>query len=337
MRTLMFAVAFAATGCSLDMSGPDLDTATQNAEAQNRLAANRLAANRLAANRLAANRLAANSLSSTRLVALDETSAILNSISGREVYSYIVNCALSGGDGNTPATTISKNGVRNYCTEIPTMTDPPTAPTESCDFNGPPQPFPADDPHCTTVDGDNTTANCTFTGGLGLASDWATRRLGNAGKGWVSACLFARSNLYDTGVGISLRGEHAGLAVDEGEAESYTVQEGGFYGNVFTGDNKPIEWFACRGRDQAANTTDEGALDLRDCAEPDGNTGLTKCGFTYAGDCGDYTADAVADPHACRNADEFGNYTECAEGSRSVNWGGLDRYRQVITVNVSAD
>jgi hypothetical protein len=64
------------------------------AETRNRLAANRLAANRLAANRLAANRLAANALSSTRLEANMATAEILATADGRDVYAYLVSCAL---------------------------------------------------------------------------------------------------------------------------------------------------------------------------------------------------------------------------------------------------
>src|SRR2546425_621994 len=58
---------------------------------------NRLATNRLATNRLATNRLATNALSSSRLEANPETAALLASADGREVYSYLISCALPEG------------------------------------------------------------------------------------------------------------------------------------------------------------------------------------------------------------------------------------------------
>src|SRR6516225_9613772 len=68
-----------------------------NRLASNRLASNRLASNRLASNRLASNRLASNGLVETRLQANSETADMLNTADGREVYSYIVSCALPEG------------------------------------------------------------------------------------------------------------------------------------------------------------------------------------------------------------------------------------------------
>ena len=64
---------------------------------RNRLASNRLASNRLASNRLASNRLASNALSSTRLETTLATTELLATADGREVYSYIISCALPQG------------------------------------------------------------------------------------------------------------------------------------------------------------------------------------------------------------------------------------------------
>ena len=97
----------------------------------------------------------------------------------------------------------------------------------------------------------------------------------------------------------------------------------------------PIDWNACQGVDQAAGET--GALIERDCAEPDGNTGLTKCGFNYAGACGDF------EPHfACKGFSENGTYYQrCADEPAFKNkindkptWanGKDDTFRQIITV-----
>ena len=86
MRTVCLAAAVALTGCVVD--DLDLSETDDAVTTTNRLAANRLAANRLAANRLAANSLGAAALSAGSLI---ETA------DGREVFSYIVSCALPAG------------------------------------------------------------------------------------------------------------------------------------------------------------------------------------------------------------------------------------------------
>jgi hypothetical protein len=313
MRALMFALAMTATAC-VDMS-PDESSGSQNAEVQNKLAANKLAANKLAA----------NSLSSTRLVALDDTSDILQGSFGREVYRYMVSCALDEG------TTIEKADVVNYCHV--------ESGEEICGDT--PEPFPAgEEDWCTVSSSDPTRASCVYPGGVGLAPEWTTHKLKPQAQGWVSACLFARSNLFDIGVGISMRGRHPALEVGVSEQQDYTLQEGAFYGNVFTGIDKKtgepneIEWFACQGLDEYRVATgelpDAGGLALRDCTEQDGTTGKTKCGFTFTGNCADF--DGAGDPYACRTSDAAGNFSECSDEPRAGHFGGTDKYRQVITV-----
>jgi len=215
------------------------------------------------------------------------------------VYAYMISCALDAG------MTIEKADVID------------------ADLNA-----PANDDHCT--DG-----FCVFGGSIGLATDWQDRKLSNAGQGWVSACLFARSNFYDTAAEISLRGRHPSLTITAEEASLYTLQEGAFYGNVFTGESNPIEWFACQGSGEYAGL-ETGGLALRDCTEPDpGNPGSTLCGFTYTGTCASFGT--TPSPYACRTTDAAGNYTDCYEGDGPGHWGGLKKYRQVITTNVSAE
>ena len=63
----------------------------------NRLATNRLATNRLATNRLATNRLATNALSSTRLEATEAANELLSTVEGRDLFSYLIGCALPPG------------------------------------------------------------------------------------------------------------------------------------------------------------------------------------------------------------------------------------------------
>ncbi len=136
-----------------------------------------------------------------------------------------------------------------------------------------------------------------FPGNLGLAQEWLHAPLNSTGKGWISACLLARVNLHDTAEEISLRGAHPALTISPDEATLFSVEEGAFYGNLFTpADNPPIE-IACRGEGQASG--EFGGLVSRDCTEPDpNNPGFTLCGFTFAGDCRDFTP-AFPSPFAC--------------------------------------
>src|SRR5215813_10637966 len=74
---------------------PGESTTTTTIITANRLTANRLTANRLTANRLTANRLTANRLTANRLtVNLDSAGKLLSSDDGRELFSFIVSCAL---------------------------------------------------------------------------------------------------------------------------------------------------------------------------------------------------------------------------------------------------
>jgi hypothetical protein len=277
-----------------------------NRLAGNRLAGNRIEANRLAGNRLAGNRLAGNALGTTTLEAFDETAEILQTEAGRDVYSYIVSCALP------PEMTIEA--------DVPGATD--TAPPES---------------NYTCID-----AHCTFPGGVGVAPQWVDRRLDRVGQGWVSACLFSRVNANDTAESISLRGRHPGLAVTVEEMELYTAEEGAFYGNLFIDDpdpNVPPDWHACRGEAKAACAGDASCgagLANRDCAQENPATpGLTYCGFVYAGNCGDYSASGPS-AYACRtyNADA-GTYGDCHADEGVGRWPTSTKYREVVTTWVA--
>jgi hypothetical protein len=149
-----------------------------------------------------------------------------------------------------------------------------------------------------------------FFGDLGLAQRWLNHPLDHKGKGWVSSCLFARVNASAIPVPISLRGPHKRLTADDDEKASWSLQEGAFYGNYFTDGD--IDWNACRGSDQAAGET--AGLISRDCTEPVGNTGLTVCGFKYAGDCGDFAAE-----HACKKFDDDGTFYQKCRGNAAFH------------------
>lgn len=78
------------SACSVDSIDGNVETSSteQAITSANRLASNRLASNRLASNRLASNGLGAAALTATELVETED---------GREVFSYIVSCALPDG------------------------------------------------------------------------------------------------------------------------------------------------------------------------------------------------------------------------------------------------
>ena len=299
---------FATTLFACADSSPDESVTTQNNEgwnrlAGNRLAGNRLAGNRLAGNRLAGNRLAGNSLTTQSFEANAETAEILRTADGRDVYSYVVSCAL-----------------------------PPEISIEA-DVDNAPDTAPPNTPYTCSNE------HCIFPGGLGVAPRWLEHKLDNRGQGWVSACLFARVNVHDTAEAISLRGRNSGLAVTEDEAALYDVEEGAFYGDWFIDDpdpSVPPDWNACRGEGQASG--EFGGLVLRDCAEENpGNPGYTYCGFKYAGDCADFTP-AFPSAYACRTYDaQLGAYNDCHDDDGIGKWPSATRYRQVITTWVTSE
>jgi hypothetical protein len=153
-----------------------------------------------------------------------------------------------------------------------------------------------------TVDG----IDFEFFGELGLAPQWLHTRLDRAGQGWVSACMFSRVNAQEVAIQISLRGPSRALDVSDDERAEWSLEEGAFFGNFFGRLDRPLQWFACRGRDLAKGQA--GALAERDCAKPDpANPGFTLCGMVFAGDCGNFAADRV-----CESFSKHGTfYREC--------------------------
>jgi hypothetical protein len=171
-----------------------------------------------------------------------------------------------------------------------------------------------------------------FPGSLGLAPKWIDHKLNKKGQRWISACLFARVNLFTQAEGISLRGKHDALAASIGEREEFPVEEGAFYGQYFTDDDELIEWFACMGEDQAQDDT--GGLAIRDCTEPDPSDPThTKCGFNYAGQCGDYEFSSPSD-YACASRKD-GFYEKCHERPGPGKWPKTKKYKEVISVFVA--
>src|SRR5688572_11869693 len=152
-------------------------------------------------------------------------------------------------------------------------------------------------PHGVTLEVDHEGVHYEFAGEIGLAPKWLDHSLRKGDQRWVSACLLSRVNRFGISVPISIRGPHSALTVSQAEANEYSVEEGAFYGNIFTPVDDPIIWHACRGRDKAVG--EGGPLDLRDCAEPDpANPGATLCGFDYVSDCADWAPPSNA--YACK-------------------------------------
>jgi hypothetical protein len=316
--------------CAAD---PDTSSVGQNAETHNRISTNRIATNRIATNRIATNQLAGAALSRNRLeVKMPEAAPLLATADGRDVYSYLVSCAV------------------------------PSGITLEADIPGATNTTP-DDPY-TCVNG-----HCTFDGSVGIAPGWLNHKLDSKGQDWVSSCMFARCNAHDTAEAISMRGNSRALAVSADEAALYSVEEGAFYGNMFTDDNAPIAWYACEGEGQASG--EFGGLVDRDCTEPqpcntngtcgpspscagpncpaltcgpegychdqtlDGSPVVTQCGFNWAGYCADYTPQYPS-PYACRTFDSRGGYyADCHDSSGQGKWKHIKEWDRVITTFVT--
>src|SRR5262249_48903159 len=189
------------------LSSPTRAVVTHNRLATNRLATNRLATNRLATNRLATNRLATNALTSGALTADPSADELLSTPEGRDLYSYVVSCALPAG-----------TGIQATVPGAPD-TDPQANLSYTC-----------------------ASEQCVFSGSIGLVPRWIGHKLSRKGQEWISACLLARVNAHDTVEPISMRGNHPALAVSQSELADFLLQEGAFYGNVFVPEPDPLHW-----------------------------------------------------------------------------------------------
>jgi hypothetical protein len=134
---------------------------------------------------------------------------------------------------------------------------------------------------------------------MGIAPSWTTSALSASDAAWVSACVVSRVNLTSSVVEISARGSNAGYDTTIAEVADYQLEEGAFWGNVFTNVGT-VTGYSCNGVDQAADDT-IGDLPLRECAEWDGVTGsnASACGFHYAGLCSAACTTATAPYSGC--------------------------------------
>src|SRR5438105_3499268 len=74
-----------------------------------------------------------------------------------------------------------------------------------------------------------------FDGELGLSPQWISHAPSASDRRWVSACMLARVNNFGTAMKISLHGPTNGLYVNAHDSGTFTLEEGAFYGDIFTG------------------------------------------------------------------------------------------------------
>lgn len=179
-------------------------------------------------------------------------------------------------------------------------------------------------PRGQTASGRTGGIRYTFDGELGLANGWKTGAPSFSERRWVSGCMFARVNNYGQAMKISIHGPHAGLFVNNADRSTFDLEEGSFYGDIFTGSAPLVGW-SCRGIAQQAGDPGTGsAIDSRDCAEREGGQ-ANICGWGWAGECNVSTSTSAraCDVNVSNNA---GYYTRCHDATGTLVWD------EVITV-----
>ncbi|WP_437743003.1 hypothetical protein WMF39_47115 [Sorangium sp. So ce1504] len=128
-----------------------------------------------------------------------------------------------------------------------------------------------------------------YPGYLGLAASWAIAPLNESREQWVSACVASRANRAGVSVMISSRAAHLALRhPDASEVESYPMEEGAFWGDLFA---TPPRLYACYNE---SNVESSRALS-RDCAAglPEPGGGVRECpNIHIVGSC-DLACDAL--------------------------------------------
>jgi hypothetical protein len=117
-----------------------------------------------------------------------------------------------------------------------------------------------------------------FTGTMGLATEWTSSALPTTKYAIVTACMLARTNYTGAQVSISMRNSR--IATTSTELAAYTVVEGAFWGDVFSSTPTMRACPSAMKLSGAAIST----LPDRECTVSlDGLK--TMCGFGYAGEC----------------------------------------------------
>ena len=142
-----------------------------------------------------------------------------------------------------------------------------------------------------TLYADQEGTRFTFPGGLGLAPRWVDEAMTPREERWVSACLLAHVNYFGKYVIVSMRATPPpvpALAVAADEHQTFTLFEGGFFGNLFTPE--PVA-YACQGARMPAQARDP-IFQERICTQETGETTaegtpLTACRLLLTGRCED--------------------------------------------------
>jgi hypothetical protein len=144
------------------------------------------------------------------------------------------------------------------------------------------------------------TERFTFQGGIGLAPRWLYEAMTPSEERWVSACLLALVNYFGKHVTVSMRATPPpvpGLEASDDEQQTFSIFEGGFFGNLFS--PAPVA-YTCRGERTPAQEGDP-ILQDRICTQETGATTadgkpITYCRFILTGRCEDassFTADGT--------------------------------------------
>lgn len=122
-----------------------------------------------------------------------------------------------------------------------------------------------------------------FPGLLGVAPEWEHAPLTPSLQRWLSGCLLAHVNAFDTSVPISLRAPEK-LEFDISESVDFPVYEATFFGNVFEVDQV---MYACTGdMPEVANVLSDDRA-LRACSDEVNADGTSACQFITLGRCRD--------------------------------------------------
>jgi hypothetical protein len=158
----------------------------------------------------------------------------------------------------------------------------------------------------------------TFEGGVGLAPEWGASdgaACDDDCRGWVSACILARSQAYRCEMQVSLRGDHPALAPSDSTLEEFWIKDASFYGDVFAGQFED-NLFACAGGRSAALPM----LDYRVCGAVGGGPEGGRCEtIKSVTDCGDPlesmvcagAGNACRSHVSCQEWDAGGQPTRC--------------------------
>lgn len=121
----------------------------------------------------------------------------------------------------------------------------------------------------------------TFAGGLGLAPAWGRDdgRCDQECRGWVSACLVARTNFLGESRQISLLGDNPALTPTAQESAEFDIEEASYYGDLFA---SPAVLYGC--------VADDHEAPVRTCGGAQEG-----CAITIVGSC-----DEVCDAAGCR-------------------------------------